>query len=88
MKVIEYIAEVLPDGSLVLPDDIRKELGSQTQVKVTLAVETPSTLTPRRVGKFSKPLEKMPLLANCPTLRQSMMNTSTAHRNERIFLKW
>ena len=27
MKVIEYIAEVLPDGSLALPDDIRKSVG-------------------------------------------------------------
>ena len=43
MKVVEYIGEVLPNGYLSLPDEVRKELGRHTQVKVTLTVETPST---------------------------------------------
>ena len=82
MKVIEYIAEVLPNGSLALPDDIRKELGSQKQVKVRWRWKRLRHPISKRVGKFSKPSEKMLLLGNCPTLRSGMMNTSTAHGNE------
>ena len=72
MKVIEYIAEVLPDGSLALPEDIRKELGSQTQVKVTLAMETPSTPDPQKDWQIFKDLGK-------DAGAGKLSNTSTRH---------
>ena len=72
MKVIEYIAEVLPDGSLALPDDIRKALGSQTQVKVTLIVETPSTPDPQKVWQIFKDLGK-------EAVAGKLSNTSIGH---------
>ena len=72
MKVIEYIAEVLPNGSLALPDDIRKELGSQTQVKVTLAVEMPSTPNTQKGWNIFKDLGKDAIAGN-------LSNTSTKH---------
>ena len=72
MKVIEYIAEVLPDGSLTLPDNIRKELGSQTQVKVTLAVETPSTIDAQKGWQIFKTLGK-------DAVAGKLSNTSTKH---------
>ena len=72
MKVIEYVAEVLPDGSLALPDDIRKALGSQTQVKVTLAVETPSTPDAQKGWQIFKNLGK-------DAVAGKLSNTSTKH---------
>ena len=72
MKVIEYIAEVLPDGSLALPDDIRKELGSQTQVKVTLAVETSSMPDVQKGRQIFKDLGK-------DAVAGKLSNTSTKH---------
>ena len=72
MKVIEFIAEVLPDRSLALPDDIRKELGSQTQVKVTLAVESPSTTNSRKGWEIFKDLGK-------DAVAGKLSNTSTEH---------
>ena len=72
MKVIEYIAEVLSDGSLALPDDIRKKLGSQTQVKVTLAVETLSTPNPQKGWQIFKDLGK-------DAVAGKLSNTSTKH---------
>ena len=72
MKVIEYIAEVLPNGSLALPDDIRKALGAQTQVKVTLAVETPSTPNPQKGWEIFKDLGK-------DAVAGKLSNTSTRH---------
>ena len=50
MKVIEYIGEVLPDGNLSLPDEIRRELGlsPHCNVKVTITVETSHTLDEKR----------------------------------------
>ena len=78
MKVIEYIAEVLPDGSLTLPDNIRKELGSQTQIKVTLAVETPSMPDPQKGWQIFKDL--LSGLKNLITVGEgkcSLMNSRT-----------
>ena len=72
MKVIEYIAEVLSDGSLALPDAIRKELGSQGQVKVTLAVEMPSTPDPQKGWQIFKDLGK-------DAVAGKLSNTSTKH---------
>ena len=72
MKVIEYIAEVLPDGSLALPDDIRKELGAQTQVKVKLMMETPSTPDPQKGWEIFKNLGK-------DAVAGKLSNTSTKH---------
>ena len=72
MKVIEYIAEVLPNGSLALPDDIRKELGSQKQVKVTLAVETSSAPDPQKGWQIFKDLGK-------DAVAGKLSNTSTKH---------
>ncbi len=38
MKAINYIAKVLPDGHLSLPEDIKKEMGLivNSTVKITL----------------------------------------------------
>lgn len=72
MKVIEYIADVLSDGSLALPDDIRKKLGLQTQVKVTLAVETPSTPDLQKGWQIFKALGK-------DAVAGKLSNTSTKH---------
>ncbi len=72
MKVIEYIAEVLPNGSLALPDDIRKELGSQKQVKVRLAVETPSTPDLQKGWQIFKDLGK-------DAVAGELSNTATRH---------
>lgn len=72
MKVIEYIAEVLPDGSLALPDDIREELGTQTQVKVTLAVETPSMPDPQKDWQIFRALGK-------DAVAGKLSNTSIEH---------
>ena len=72
MKVIEYIAEVLPDGSLALPDNIRKELGSQTQVKVTLAVKVPSTIDTQKGWQIFKDLGK-------DAVAGGLSNTSKKH---------
>ena len=72
MKVIEYIAEVLPNGSLALPDNIRRELGSQTKVKVTLAVETPSTSGTQKGWQIFKDLGK-------DAVAGKLSNTSTKH---------
>ena len=72
MRVIEYIAEVLPDGSLALPDEIRKALGSQTQVKVRLAVETPSTPDAQKGWQVFKNLGK-------DAVAGKLSNTSTKH---------
>ena len=72
MKVIEYIAEVLPNGSLALPDDIREALGSQTQVKVMLVVETPSMPNPQKGWEIFKDLGK-------DAVAGKLSNTSTEH---------
>ena len=56
MKVIEYIAEVLPNGSRALPDNIRRVLGSQTQGKVTLPVETAAMPDPQKGWQIFKAL--------------------------------
>ena len=72
MKVIEYIAEVLPNGSLALPDDIRKELGPETQVRVTLAVETPLTPDAQKEWQIFKDLGK-------DAVAGKLSNTSTKH---------
>ena len=88
MKVIEYIAEVLPNGSLALPDDIRKSVGdTNTSQSYIGRWKRLQRLIPRRVGKFSKTLAKTLLLVNCLTPRQSMMNTSTAHGDEHLLKK-
>lgn len=44
MKMVEYIAEVLPNGCLSLPVEVREalELDLHYQIKVTLTVETSS----------------------------------------------
>ena len=66
MKVIECIAEVLPDGCLAVPDDIRKELEPHTRVKVKLAVETPSTLDAKTGWQIFKNLGKDAVAGNLP----------------------
>ena len=58
MKVIECMAKVLPDGSLAVPEHIRKELEPHTQVKVKLAAETPSTLDAKTRWQVFKNLGK------------------------------
>ncbi len=39
MKAYEYLANVLPDGHLSLPDDLRDKLKSESRVRVMLLVE-------------------------------------------------
>ena len=58
MKVIECIAEVLPDGCLAVPENIRKKLEPHTHVKVKLAVETPSKLDRQKGWQIFKNLGK------------------------------
>lgn len=72
MKVIEYIAEVLPNGCLAPPDEIREELGAHTPVKVTLAVETPSTTDEQKGWQIFKALGKN-------AVDGKLSNTSTKH---------
>ena len=66
MKVIECIAEVLPDGCLAVPENIRKELEPHTHVKVKLAVETPSTLDAKTGWQIFKNLGKDAVPGNLP----------------------
>jgi hypothetical protein len=44
-KVIEYIGEVLPDGSLSVPEDIRQTLATapHAQIQVTIRLLQPDT---------------------------------------------
>lgn len=72
MKVVEYIAEILPNGSLALPDDIRKELGSQKHVKVRLTVKTPSTPNLQKGWQIFKNLGK-------DAVAGKLSNTSKKH---------
>ncbi|MBM3235897.1 hypothetical protein FJZ31_06315 [Candidatus Poribacteria bacterium] len=46
MKVIEYIGEVLPDGHLSIPDEVRRELdlSPHCNVKIIINVETSHVL--------------------------------------------
>ena len=39
MKAYEYYAEILPDGHLSLPDDLRAKLKSDSKVRVMLLLE-------------------------------------------------
>ena len=39
MKAYEYYAEVLPDGHLSVPEDIRKRLKKDSKVRVMLLLE-------------------------------------------------
>jgi len=45
MRIIEYIGEILPDGHLSIPDEIRKELESYkaNSLKVTISVDLINT---------------------------------------------
>jgi bifunctional DNA-binding transcriptional regulator/antitoxin component of YhaV-PrlF toxin-antitoxin module len=65
MKVIEYIGEVLPDGHLSIPDEVRKELdlSPHCNVKIIINVETSHVLneasheitaSPREINGCSK----------------------------------
>jgi hypothetical protein len=47
MKVIEYVAEILPDGHLSLPAEVREQLNlsAHRHIKVTLMLETPQRPT-------------------------------------------
>ena len=58
MKEIECIAKILPDGSLTVPENIRKKFGSHTHVKVKLALDTPSRLDPQKGMQIFKNLGK------------------------------
>lgn len=46
-KSVEYLAELLPDGHLSLPDDIRKKLKRMSAKKVRVSIE----LEDGRAGK-------------------------------------
>jgi len=39
MKAYEYVAEVLPDGHLPIPDDIKKILKTDAKVRVMLVLD-------------------------------------------------
>ncbi|MDE0184474.1 MAG: hypothetical protein OXP71_03325 [Candidatus Poribacteria bacterium] len=72
MKVVEYIAEILPNGSLALPDDIHKELGSQKHVKARLTVKTPATPNLQKGWQIFKNLGK-------DAVAGKLSNTSKKH---------
>lgn len=56
MKEIECIAKILPDGSLTVPENIRKKIEAHTHVKVKLALDTPSRLDPQKGMQIFKSL--------------------------------
>lgn len=53
MKTVEYIGEVLPDGHLSLPDEVKKKLGlnPHCSVKITITVDTEEKPNPLDVEK-------------------------------------
>ena len=66
MKEIECIAKILPDGSLTVPENIRKKFGSDTHVKVKLALDTPSRLDPQKGMQIFKSLGKNAVPGDLP----------------------
>ncbi len=43
MKAYEYYAEVLPDGHLPIPDDLKDKLAGESRVRVMLLLEDEET---------------------------------------------
>ncbi|MFV9630762.1 MAG: hypothetical protein ACNYWM_06810 [Methanosarcinales archaeon] len=56
MKAINYIAKVLPDGHLSLPEDIKKEMGLivNSTVKITLEKKIARMRLSRLLGSGPK----------------------------------
>ncbi|MCK5217675.1 MAG: hypothetical protein KAJ93_07795 [Methanosarcinales archaeon] len=56
MKAINYIAKVLPDGHLSLPEDIKKEMGLivNSTVKITLEKKNRKDEAIRAFGVWSE----------------------------------
>ncbi len=44
MKAYEYYAEILPDGHLSIPDDLREKLKSDSKVRVMLLLDDDDAL--------------------------------------------
>jgi bifunctional DNA-binding transcriptional regulator/antitoxin component of YhaV-PrlF toxin-antitoxin module len=44
MKAYEYYAEILPDGHLSIPDDLREKLKLDSKVRVMLFLEDDDTV--------------------------------------------
>ncbi len=74
MEVIEYIGEVLPDGHLSLPDEVRKRLdsGLHCHIKVTLTVEPSPTPDEQQGWEVFRRLGKN-------AIGGKLSNTSTQH---------
>ncbi len=56
MKVIKYIAKVLPDGHLSLPEEIKKKmkLSANSKVKVILEIESQREKAIESFGAWSE----------------------------------
>lgn len=44
MKTYEYLAEILPDGHLSIPEDLKGKLAGESKIRVMLLIEDEDTL--------------------------------------------
>ncbi|MBI5099201.1 MAG: hypothetical protein HZB30_08160 [Nitrospirae bacterium] len=43
MKAYEYLAEILPDGHLSIPEDLKSKLSGESKIRVMLLLEDEET---------------------------------------------
>jgi bifunctional DNA-binding transcriptional regulator/antitoxin component of YhaV-PrlF toxin-antitoxin module len=63
MQSMEYIAKVLPDGRLSLPEEVRKSLKLKTNSTVMVSISVKRRKNGKKNGKSKPPKKKHPLLA-------------------------
>ena len=55
MKAYEYYAEILPDGHLSVPDDLRDKLAADSRIRVMLLLEDEETVwNTHTISQFMK----------------------------------